>query len=294
MNTELKAFGDIYENVDLKKYNTYGIGGQAQYLIKPFTVDDLVNLIKFLKTQEVPYFILGRGSNVILPDEDFKGVIIVLDSLKNMVFHDDMVEVEAGCPNALLVNKCLAQSYTNLAFLHGIPGLIGASIRGNAGCYNQEIMEYVIDITILDETGQIKTIKKENLKYSYRYTSLKENHDILIKATLKLIKGDAEAAQLEINENLAKRRASQPLEYRSAGSVFKNPTGLVAGKLIEECGLKGYTIGGAKVSEKHANFIINYQDATSTDIINLINVIKNKVKEEKGIDLELEQEIIKW
>lgn len=294
MKDVLTQFGEVVLDVDLKKYNTYRIGGITQYLVKPFDVDSLIALIKFLKNNNMAYYLLGSGSNVILPDTNFEGVIIRLDNLKHIEFKNDTCIVEGGMFLASLVNLCLEKGYTNLAFAASIPGTVASAIVGNVGAYNHEIFDYVKDVTILDENDTIKTLNGEDIYHAYRDTEFKKRKVIIIKVTLKLAKGDVSLAKKTIKDNLAHRRETQPLEYPNAGSVFRNPYPLIAGKLIEESHLKGKMIGGAMVSRKHANFIINYNNATSSDIITLIELIKKEIKERNNIDLELEQIIVKW
>ena len=281
------------ENVDLKKLNTYRIGGHAKYLIKPNDMEELKNTIEDLKKKNINYYILGGGSNVILPDEDFDGAIIKLDKINTFLIKDSYVFAEAGLSLNEFIKKCLEEGFTNFSNLYGIPGSLGGAIVGNAGASGSEIFDDLYAILVLDD-GLIKLVNKTNIKYKYRNTELKNSNIIVIGAIFKLVSGNVAEAWQVIKENLEKRKNTQPLEYPSAGSVFKNPINASAGKLIDECGLKEKTIGGAKISKKHANFIINENNATSHDIIALINEIKDVVKKEKNIDLELEQVIVKW
>lgn len=280
-------------NIDLKNYNTYKIGGIAKYLIKPKTAYDLKPIFDELKNKNIPYLLLGGGSNVILPDEDFNGAIIKLDNLNEVEFKGNICYAGAGILLNKLIKTCIDNGYVNLKKLYGIPGTLGGAIRGNAGCNNDEIFNYLISILVYDD-GVIKYLNKEDIDYGYRETSFKKNNMIILGAILKIELGDANEAYEYIKEIFKDRISKQPLEYPSAGSVFKNPKGNSAGKLIDECGLKNLSIGGAKVSDKHANFIINYEFAKSSDIIKLIEEIKKEVKLKKNIDLELEQIIIKW
>lgn len=285
---------DVIYNVDLKKYNTYGIGGKSKYLIKPRNLEELENVIKYLKDNSISWHIIGSGSNIILPDDDYDGAIIKLDYINELLIEDDFAYAGAGENLNSLIKKLLDMGYVNLATLYGIPGTLGGALIGNAGANNKEIYDDILSITIYDN-GEFKTINKENITYSYRNTEFKNKQNIIVLgATIKLEKGDSKAAWDMIKSNLENRKNKQPLEYKNAGSVFKNPKLESAGKLIEECNLKGYKINDAMVSLKHANFIINLKNATSHDIIELIEYIKNKVKEEKGIELELEQIIFKW
>lgn len=281
------------ENVDLKKLNTYRIGGTAKYLIKPSDMEELKNTIKELNEKNMKYYVLGGGTNVILPDKDFDGAIIKLDKLNAFLIKDSCVYAGSGLSLNEFIKKCLDEGYTNFSNLYGIPGSLGGAIVGNAGANGSEMFDDLCAVLVYND-GLIKLINKENINYEYRNTEFKNSNIIIIGAIFKLIPGNTDISWQMIKENLEKRKNTQPLEYPSAGSVFKNPKGSSAGKLIDECNLKEKTIGGAKVSKKHANFIINENNATSYDIITLINEIKEEVKKQKNVDLELEQVIVKW
>ena len=290
----MKEYGEVKEFVDLKKYNTYGIGGISKYLVMPEDIDDLSSLIKYLNKENIPWYVLGGGSNVILPDEDFDGVIIKLDKLNRVVIDNDIITAESGVSLGMFVNTLLDHGFVNYAHLMGIPGTLGGAIVGNAGAYNVSIFDYLISVSIIDADGNKKILNKEDIKYDYRYTEFKGKNSIVVAASFKGIYGDVALVREQIQLNLEKRRNTQPLEYKNAGSVFKNPPEYSAGYLIDHAGLKGLTVGGAKVSEKHANFIINYDNATSRDIIKLIGIIKNTVEDKFNIELNLEQVIVKW
>ena len=290
----MKEYGEVKEFVDLKKYNTYGIGGISKYLVMPEDIDDLSSLIKYLNKDGIPWYVLGGGSNVILPDEDFDGAIIKLDKLNRVVIDNDIITAESGVSLGMFVNTLLDHGFVNYAHLMGIPGTLGGAIVGNAGAYNVSIFDYLISVSIIDADGNKKILNKEDIKYDYRYTEFKGKNSIVVAASFKGIYGDVALVREQIQLNLEKRRNTQPLEYKNAGSVFKNPPEYSAGYLIEHAGLKGLTVGGAKVSEKHANFIINYDNATSRDIIKLIGIIKNTVEDKFNIELNLEQVIVKW
>ncbi len=290
----MKEYGEVKEFVDLKKYNTYGIGGISKYLVMPEDIDDLSSLIKYLNKEGIPWYVLGGGSNVILPDEDFDGAIIKLDKLNRVVIDNDIITAESGVSLGMFVNTLLDHGFVNYAHLMGIPGTLGGAIVGNAGAYNVSIFDYLISVSIIDADGNKKILNKEDIKYDYRYTEFKGKNSIVVAASFKGIYGDVALVREQIQLNLEKRRNTQPLEYKNAGSVFKNPPEYSAGYLIEHAGLKGLTVGGAKVSEKHANFIINYDNATSRDIIKLIGIIKNTVEDKFNIELNLEQVIVKW
>ena len=289
----MREYGTVLENVDLKKYNTYGIGGKAKYLVMPDSLKDLQDLLAFLQQEKRPWYILGGGSNVILPDTDFNGVIIKLDHLNNYSVHKDIITVGAGITLGEMVNKMLADGYTNYANLLGIPGLLGGAIIGNAGANGTNIFDNLLSVTILRD-GNIVELKKDDINYDYRYTEFKNTQAIILNAKFQGIKGNVAMAKEMVKENLERRKNTQPLGTKNAGSVFKNPSNFAAGYLIERAGLKGFKHGGAKVSDKHANFIINFNNATSRDIIELITIIKTEVKKRFQVDLELEQIIVNW
>lgn len=284
----------VLKSVDLKKYNTYGIGGITKYLVSPSNVDDLEYLLKYLNEQNTFWYILGGGSNVILPDEDFNGVIIRLDKLDEFSIDGDIITAGAGISLGKFVKNMLDNGFTNYGALSGIPGLLGGAIIGNAGAYGVSVFDYLINVTIMDDLGNIRVLEKSDINYDYRYTEFKGGKNIIVAATFQGIRGDVAEELEKISDNMAKRRSTQPLEYKNAGSVFKNPPRASAGYLIEHAGLKGISVGGAKVSEKHANFIINYNNATSNDIKKLIDIIKGEVKKKFNEELELEQVIVKW
>ena len=290
----MKEYGKVLENVDLKKYNTYGIGGIARFLVSPYSVTHLQGLLEYLNSNNIPWYILGGGSNVILPDDDFAGAIISLKKIDQYEVEKDVINVGAGICLGVMVKKMLDDGFTNYGSLMGIPGLLGGAIVGNAGAYGISIFDYLISVTVMDRNGNISILKKDDIKYDYRYTELKNNGVIVIAASFLGIKGSVAEELEKIEDNMQKRKSTQPLEYKNAGSVFRNPPNFSAGYLIEHAGLKGLTIGGAKVSERHANFIINYNNAKSRDIIELIGVIKKEVKLRFNEELKLEQVIVKW
>lgn len=290
----MKEYGEVLENVDLKKYNTYGIGGIARFLVSPYSVTHLQGLLEYLDSNNIPWYILGGGSNVILPDDDFAGAIISLKKIDQYEVKKDVISVGAGIRLGVMVKKMLDDGFTNYGSLLGIPGLFGGAIVGNAGAYGISIFDYLISVTVMDRNGNISILKKDDIKYDYRYTELKNNGVIVIAASFLGIKGSVVEELEKIEENMQKRKSTQPLEYKNAGSVFRNPPNFSAGYLIEHAGLKGLAIGGAKVSERHANFIINYNNAKSRDIIELIGVIKKEVKLRFNEELKLEQVIVKW
>lgn len=289
----LSSFGDVFENSSLENYNTYGIKTNTKYLIKIDSINSLVELIKYLNNNNMKYYILGKGSNVILPDNSFNGVIISLEKLNNVIINENKVEAECGVVLSKLVNLTIENNLKGLEHLALIPGTLGGALFGNAGVKDHEIYDYLESITII-RNGKLVTLNRKDINITYRHTEFKDNHDIIVKVIFKLEVGKKEELLNIVKENRQKRLSTQPLEYKNAGSVFKNPDGYAAGKLIEDAGLKGFSVGDAEVSPKHANFIINKGNATSKDIKELIDIIVNKVYDKFKIKLELEQIIVEW
>ena len=284
---------EFYENISLKKYNTYKLYVKCDFIVFPDDLGTLILLLNFLKENNIKYLVLGNGSNVIFKNEKFNGVIIKLDRLNNITFNDTLVEVEAGYSLIKLSMECLKRSISGFEFASGIPGVIGASVAMNAGAYKESMSDIVEQVTVINPNLEIVTLSNDELEFSYRDSFLKRNKDyIVVSVVLKLNSGSAEEIEDLISKRRIKRIETQPLDAPSAGSVFRNPEGFYAGELIEKCGLKGYKIGGAMVSEKHANFIVNDGDATGKDIISLIEYIKKEVKNKFNIDLVEEQLII--
>ena len=283
----------ITYDASLKNLNTYKIASKAKYLIEIQTLEGLISILNYLHEHNIKYFILGAGSNIVI-DEYFNGAIIKLNGLKKIEVKDNIITCESGAMMPSLSCVSIDHNLTGLEWAINIPGTVGGSIVGNAGAYKKEIFDSLVEIKVLDENLQIKEIKKEEIKHSYRHTDLKEKPWIVLEATFKLEKGDKEESLALVRDRKERRLATQPLDMPSAGSVFRNPENDHAGRLIEAAGLKGKKIGGAMVSEKHANFIVNTGDATSNDIKNLIKLVHTQVKEKFNVDLVLEQEIIDW
>ena len=288
-----REYGEVYENCSLEKYNTYNIKTSCTYLVKPNSIENLLLLLKAIEKEEYNYFIIGGGSNLILPDSKFDGVIISLEYLNKVIINDKEVIAEAGIRLNNLIKLCIDSSLSGFEYLFGIPGTLGGALYGNAGVKDHTIYDNLINIEVI-RNGRLVRLNKKDIEISYRYTSFKANNDIIIRATFNLNEGIPLNMNLIIKEINMKRITSQPLEYPNAGSVFKNPLNNYAGRLIEDAGLKGYSVGDAEVSNKHANFIINKGHATSKDIKDLINIIQTKVYEKYKISLELEQIIVEW
>ncbi len=281
------------ENISLKKYNTYRIDILAKYMVFPKNAKELIELINFARTNNIKYMILGNGSNVIFNTTYYDGIIIKLDNFNNMTIKGNKVYAEAGCSLIKLAISTINAGLSGLEFACGIPGTVGASISMNAGAYNLDISNSLESISVLTPQNKIITLNKKNLEFSYRDSFLKRNPDyVVLSANFLLKEGNREEMLLQMEERKKRIKDTQPLEYTSAGSVFRNPPSMYAGELIEKCNLKGYCIGDATVSTKHANFIVNKGNATGKDIVSLINKIKEEVKNKYKIELILEQIIV--
>lgn len=295
MVAELKKLkcGKIYEDVDLKKITSYKLKGKAKCVIIPNDQKGLINLFDYIKKKNLKYKIIGGGSNLIF-DGDYDGILIRLDKFDHLKIEDTKIVVGAGYNLIRLALKCARNSLTGLEFATGIPGTVGGAIVNNAGAYKSDMGYIVEEVLVITPELEIKKLYNRDLNFHYRTSFFKENKDyIILQATIVLKRGKKDAIMAVIEDRKKRRLMSQPLDFPSAGSVFRNPVNNFAGKLIEDIGYKGKNEGGAKVSEKHANFIINTGDATGKDIIKLIDEIKEKVKKEYDIDLILEQEIVR-
>lgn len=292
---EREDIGEVKYDEELKNHTTYKVGGKCNVFISPCTNEKLVKLLRYLKDNSIKYRVLGNGSNVIISSEVFDGVIISLNKLNDIVIDNEEVYAGAGVSLIKLSNTCANNNLGGLEFASGIPASVGGAVYMNAGAYKSDMSEVLVNVTFIDEKLNIVTLDKDKLDFSYRHSIFQYNDYIIIGATLKLYKEDKDEILTLMNTRRQKRIESQPLEYPSAGSVFRNPSDTIfSGKLIEDLGLKGYSIGGAKVSEKHANFIVNYNDATAEDIKNLIDYIKKEVKDKYNIELKVEQEFINF
>lgn len=284
--------GDFMENVNLKKYNTYNINCTAKEFYIPKDKDELINILKYIQKNNFKYKILGGGSNVIFENEIYDGVIIKLDNFNKIEIHDNFVSTGSGTNVIKLILTLANKNIGGLEFASSIPGTIGGAIYNNAGAYGKCFADVIEEVTFINSKLETKTIK--DCSFDYRTSFFKENKNLIIlEAKIKTINKNKEEILQIIKTNKDKRTKSQPLNYPSAGSVFRNPKGLYAGEIIEKLGFKGIKVGDAMVSEKHANFIVNTKNATGKDIVKLINKIQKEAKEKENIELVLEQEIIK-
>ncbi|SES94617.1 UDP-N-acetylmuramate dehydrogenase [Anaerobranca gottschalkii] len=291
LEKELKAIlgeENLKINHPLKDYTTFKIGGPADYFATPSTEEALLQLINYAKEFNIPFFVLGKGSNILISDEGYRGIIINLtEKLNKITGEDERIYAQSGATLTDISKKALEHSLTGFEFAIGIPGSFGGGIFMNAGAYEGQMSDVVERVWVI-RNGEIVPIDKEEMEFGYRKSIFQKYNDIIIKGCIKLQKGDYNQIKAKMDELTQKREEKQPLELPSAGSVFKRPQGYFAGKLIEDSGLRGYRIGGAQVSEKHCGFIVNTGGATAQDVKDLIQYIQKTVKEKFGVELERE------
>ncbi len=285
----LKHKADFLYDEPLSAYTSFEIGGKCDMLVKLDSVECIKDILDCCKRMDIKHYILGKGSNVLVSDNGLRGVVILISSAFSDIRLDgERICCEAGASLTKLCTFAKENGLTGLEFAYGIPGSVGGALYMNAGAYGGEIKDVVEVCTYLDENNEIKTMKAEEMKLSYRHSVFCENKFVILSVTFKLKKGDKAEISAKMSELMGKRRSKQPLEYPSAGSTFKRPEGDFAGRLIEVSGLKGFTCGGAQVSEKHSGFVINKGGATCEDVKNVISAVKEKVYKDSGVMLECE------
>ena len=275
----------------MSKHITFRVGGKAKYLVEPANVAVLCEVLDFLKFDSpYPYFVMGNGSNLLVTDNGYNGVIVKIGkNMSKVQMNGDTIKAEAGAMLSKVAKLACENGYTGMEGLSGIPGSIGGGVAMNAGAYGDEIKDTIEAVTVYDPgTGSILELNKDELDLSYRHSIFSVKDYVLLDATFKCVPGDKEEILKKVEECTIQRKTKQPLEYGSAGSTFKRPEGFFAGKLIQDVGLKGYTVGGAQVSEKHCGFVINKDNATATDVLNVIKHVQKTVKEQFGVSLETE------
>lgn len=280
------------ENESMKNHTTFKVGGNADFIAMPKNLEQASITLKFLKENDINYYYLGKGSNVIFRDTGFKGVIIKTSNMQKVYIKDEEVTASAGTTLNVLCKLLQEQSLSGLEFCYGIPGNVGGAIYMNAGAYDGEISDCIKEIEYLDENAHRKVICLKDAQFSYRHSIFQENNWMIISCTFILkVKDSAEILKF-MEGIMQKRKDKQPLDKPSAGSSFRRPEGHFAAELIDRCGLKGKTVGGAQISQKHAGFIINIGDATSDDIETLAEDISTIVLEKTGVKLEKEMIIV--
>lgn len=284
---------NIYFDEPMKNHTTFKIGGAADVFVDAESVREISDIIKYCKSNDIPYMVMGNGSNMLVSDKGIRGVVIKVGAKMNDISIDgETVTAGAGARLSAVANEALKAELSGFETLSGIPGMLGGAIYMNAGAYGGEIKDVLESVTYIDADGEIQTAKKNVLDLSYRHSMFEDSGFVIVSAVMKLKKGnynDIRAAMLDYN----KRRADkQPLSMPSAGSTFKRPEGHFAGKLIQDSGLMGYTIGGAQVSDVHAGFLVNRGGATAEDVMKLIEYVQKTVMEKFGVHLEPEVRLI--
>lgn len=285
----------IFLNEPMNKHTTLKIGGPAETFIKVTTIEEVKKVVEIANENTTPLYIVGNGSNLLVKDDGIQGIVLKLQ-LDNIEIEkndkDVMVNVESGVMMGFLAQKLMQEGITGFEELSGIPGTIGGAVRMNAGAHGKEMKDIIQTTTYIDMNGNIHTLTNKEQQFSYRSSIFTKEKYIILEATLKLQYGEKENIKQTMENYLYWRKENQPLEYPNAGSTFKRGENFITAKLIDECGLKGYTIGGAQVSTKHAGFIINTGNATAKDVINLVEYVKAQVLKQTGKHIELELEII--
>ncbi len=289
---ELVEEDHLFLQEPMKKHTTFRVGGPAEVYIKG-TKEECQKVYRFCTEEKIPCMILGNCSNVLISDKGLKGVVLECgEKMSEICVEENLIQVEAGAHLAKIARIAYEHSLIGLEFAAGIPGSLGGAIVMNAGAYGGEIKDVLESVHVLTKEGELLELSGEELGLSYRHSVIPEKEWLVVDATLRLQKGNQVESKEKMDSYRQKRVASQPLEYPSAGSTFKRPEGHFAGKLIEDAGLKGYRIGGAMVAEKHAGFVINYDQASAKDIYDLIEYVKKTVMEQFQVQLEAEVKIL--
>lgn len=282
--------GHIAVQEPLSKYTSFRIGGPADYYLEPLDKDDLVRLVTYFQKEHVPFVMIGSGSNLLVSDEGIRGAVINVEKgLSRLSAEGTIVVGEAGVKMAKFVDFCIQHGLRGVEMLPGIPGTIGGAVMMNAGAYGGEISDFLVEVEVLRD-GNVIRVKKTAAGFAYRRSGFKR--DVVLSATFELPQGDKAELMNKRRELLIKRNRSQPLNLPNSGSVFKNPEGTFAAKLIEQAGLKGTVMGRAKISEKHGNFIVNTGKATADDVLALIRLARKTVREKFDVNLELEVKLL--
>lgn len=281
----------IYKNEPMSKHTSFKIGGNADVFVKITTIDDLKAVLEFTNEKKIPLTIIGNGTNLLVQDGGIRGIVIKLElkdfKIKRMA-NEVQITVESGMSLAMLSSIAIKEELTGFEFAAGIPGTVGGALRMNAGCYGSEMKDVVVKSRYMTKDGKIKTLDLKDHKFEYRNSIFSKKDYIIVDTTISLQKGNVKDIKAKIEEYNTSRREKQPLDYPSAGSTFKRIEGIPTAKLIDDAGLKGYNVGDAEVSRKHAGFIINKGKATAQDVLDLVEYVKKQVKEKFNVDIQLE------
>lgn len=276
-------------NEPMKNHTTFKIGGPAQYYVTPESVTQIQEVVSLCKDKNIPLHVIGNGSNILVGDDGVDGVVLALfNTFSDYEIKDNVITAQAGMSLIKLAVIALREGLTGLEFASGIPGSVGGAVYMNAGAYDGQMKDVVTSVTVLDEAGNIRILGRNELDMGYRTSAVAKHNMIVLQVIIELKAGNKEQIKDRMNQLSELRKQKQPLEYPSAGSTFKRPEGYFAGKLIADAGLKGYSIGGAAVSEKHAGFVVNMGGATAKDVVELTDYIKKRIIEQFGVTLELE------
>ena len=280
---------NIRRQEPMSLHTTFRIGGPADLFVTPGSIQAVADSIRICKETQTPYAVIGNGSNLLVSDTGYRGVIIQIGRNLNQVsVNGEEIRAQAGAMLSVIAKTALSESLTGFEFASGIPGTLGGAVVMNAGAYGGEMKDVLTEVTVLTREGEIRTVPAEKLEMGYRTSLAAKNGWIILEAVMKFQKGDAEAIRGRMEELKMQRVAKQPLDLPSAGSTFKRPEGYFAGKLIMDAGLRGFTVGGAQISEKHCGFVVNKGGATAEDVRNLICAVQKKVQEDAGVKLEPE------
>ena len=281
--------GTLLEREPMSKHTSFRIGGPADLFVQPANEEELWNALHLARQEKVPFFIMGNGSNLLVSDEGFRGMILHTGGmLKDISVEGDVIYAQAGALLSTVAKTALEHGLAGMEFAAGIPGTLGGAVCMNAGAYGGEMKDILLDAEVLTQEGERLVLPVEELNLSYRHSVIFEKNYVVLAAHIRLSRGDTAEIKNRMNELAGARRDKQPLEYPSAGSTFKRPEGYFAGKLIQDAGLKGYTVGGAQVSEKHSGFVINRGGATAEEVRFLIRQVQQKVRSQFGVELEPE------
>lgn len=287
---------NLYYNEPMAKHTSFKIGGPADVFIKVDNIEELKEILKLSKENKIPLTIIGNGSNILVTDKGIRGITAKLNfkniKIENIADNKEKIDVDAGVPVGLLAQKLLKEEITGFEELSGIPGTIGGAVIMNAGAHGKELKDILKKVNAMDYNGNIHEFTNEECQFSYRNSRFQKEKYIILQATLELEKGNSTEIKEKMDEYMQFRKEKQPIEYPNAGSTFKRGEDFVTAKLIDEAGLKGYKVGGAQVSEKHAGFIVNVDNATAKDVIELTDYIKEKIEEKFGKKINLEIQII--
>lgn len=279
----------IYVNEKMEKHTTFRIGGPADYFVMPSDVTDVKAVIELCEQEKVPYYVVGNGSNLLVGDKGFRGVIIQIAGNMNQLQADgEVITAQAGCSLAQIAGKALDEELAGFEFAAGIPGTLGGAVRMNAGAYGGEIKDVLESAVVLTREGKVMELSVNEMEFGYRTSIIERTGWTILGGKIRLHKGKREEIKAVMDDLREKRVSKQPLEYPSAGSTFKRPKGYFAGKLIQDAGLRGFRVGGACVSEKHSGFVINIDHATADDVVSLMEQVDEKVRAQFGVELEPE------